>query len=96
MDSHEPVEEFKLFFRRLPKESNSLGYSSNALESQGTGERGGGGSRGGQKYSERLQSLQHQSQQYRNSAAMMGVSGRSICPLVSQKESQNVCQPDEN
>lgn len=89
VDSHAPVEEFKLFFRRLPKESNSLGYNANKLDSMSNGNRGAS-----QKYSERLQSLQHQSQQYRNTGSFVGVSkkdrqtdGRierpNACPLKS-------------
>lgn len=72
VDSHAPVEEFKLFFRRLPKEAANHGFNSNQLENQGSNGRVRGS--GSQQYGERLQSLQHQSQQYRSSGSIMGVS----------------------
>lgn len=67
VDSHAPVEEFKLFFRRLPKEA--------ATAQRGTSP----------KYGERLQSLQHQSQQYQGSIGVSDVDG-GICRV------SGVCQ----
>lgn len=75
VDSHAPVEEFKLFFRRLPKEATNIGYNGNQVaEGNGITRGAGGGSSSSQRYSERLQSLQHQSQQYRNTGSISGVS----------------------
>lgn len=81
VDSHAPVEEFKLFFRRLPKEAANHGFNSNQLENQGSNGRVRGS--GSQQYGERLQSLQHQSQQYRSSGSIIGVSSSSTRRFLS-------------
>lgn len=78
VDSHAPVEEFKLFFRRIAKEAANLGYNANHVD---TDRRGRGGSL---KYGERLQSLQ-QSQQHRVSGSYVGVSLPFEIPSVLKK-----------